>query len=66
MGSEMCIRDRVERMQKRGRKAKGIAEADPKDIRALKAAATGLLASLSHYGAQLLGELYDAAPPSSP
>lgn len=46
----------VERMQKRGRKAKGIAEADPKDIRTLKAAATGLLASLSSYGAQLLGD----------
>lgn len=46
----------VERMQKRGRKAKGITEADPKDIRALKAAATGLLASLSNYGGQLLGD----------
>lgn len=46
----------VERLQKKGRKAKGISEADPKDIRALKAAATGLLASLSGYGAQLLGD----------
>ncbi|WP_133364724.1 VirB4 family type IV secretion/conjugal transfer ATPase [Qipengyuania sediminis] len=46
----------VERMQKRGRKAQGNTEADPKDIRALKAAATGLLASLSSYGAQLLGD----------
>ena len=46
----------VERLQKKGRKAKGIVEPDPKDIRALKAAATGLLASLSAYGAQLLGD----------
>ena len=46
----------VERLQKKGRKTRGNAEADPKDIRALKAAATGLLASLSSYGAQLLGD----------
>jgi type IV secretion system protein VirB4 len=46
----------VERLQKKGRKAKGSVEADPKDIRALKAAATGLLAALSSYGAQLLGD----------
>ena len=46
----------IERIQKRGRKAKGLTEADPKDIRALKAAATGLMASLSSYGAQLLGD----------
>jgi type IV secretion system protein VirB4 len=46
----------VERLHKKGRKAQGITEADPKDIRALKAAATGLLASLSSYGAQLLGD----------
>ena len=46
----------VERIQKKTRRAKGISEADPKDIRALKAAATGLLASLSSYGAQLLGD----------
>ncbi|MXO91987.1 VirB4 family type IV secretion/conjugal transfer ATPase, partial [Pontixanthobacter aquaemixtae] len=31
-------------------------EADPRDLRTLKAAATGLVASLSAYGAQLLGE----------
>jgi len=31
-------------------------EADPKDIRALTAAATGLVASLTAYGAQILGE----------
>ena len=46
----------VERIQKKTRRAKGVTEADPKDIRALKAAATGLLASLSSYGAQLLGD----------
>ncbi|NVD43406.1 VirB4 family type IV secretion/conjugal transfer ATPase [Qipengyuania atrilutea] len=33
-------------------------EGNPKDVRALKAAATGLVASLSAYGAQLLGD-YD-------
>ncbi|MDN3644678.1 VirB4 family type IV secretion/conjugal transfer ATPase [Pontixanthobacter aestiaquae] len=31
-------------------------EADPRDVRALKAAATGLIASLSSYGARLLDE----------
>ena len=31
-------------------------EADPKDIRSLKAAVTGLVASLSAYGAQVLGD----------
>ncbi|WP_209348343.1 VirB4 family type IV secretion/conjugal transfer ATPase [Pontixanthobacter sp. CEM42] len=31
-------------------------DADPRDVRALKAAATGLIASLSSYGAQLLDE----------
>lgn len=46
----------VERVQKRGRKAKGVTEADPKDARALKAAATGLLAALGNYGAQLLAD----------
>ena len=34
-------------------------EADPKDVRSLKAAVTGLVASLSAYGASILGE-YDA------
>lgn len=34
-------------------------EYDPKDVRALKAAATGLVASLQNYGAAILGE-YDA------
>ena len=46
----------VERLQKKGRKAKGNTEADPKDVRALKAAATGLLAALGNYGAQLLAD----------
>ncbi|MFA7595108.1 MAG: VirB4 family type IV secretion/conjugal transfer ATPase [Novosphingobium sp.] len=35
-------------------------EADPKDLRALRAAASGLIASLGSYGAQLLGD-YEAA-----
>ncbi len=34
--------------------------ADPKDVRSLKAAATGLVASLTAYGAQLLGD-YEGA-----
>ena len=38
------------------RKGRREIEADPKDIRALKAAATGLVASLQPYGAQLLGD----------
>ncbi|WP_375291052.1 VirB4 family type IV secretion/conjugal transfer ATPase [Qipengyuania sp.] len=46
----------VERVQKTTRRKKGAVEADPKDVRSLKAAATGLLASLSNYGAQLLGD----------
>ena len=46
----------VERVQKKARRGTGVVEADPKDIRSLKAAATGLLASLSAYGAQLLGD----------
>ena len=46
----------VERVQKKGCRSKGVTNADPKDIRALKAAATGLLASLGSYGAQLLGD----------
>ncbi len=39
--------------QRRGRNE---IEADPKDIRSLKAAATGLVASLQSYGAAILGE----------
>ena len=36
-------------------------EADPKDIRSLKAAITGLVASLSSYGAQVLGDYANPA-----
>lgn len=46
----------VERVRKKTRRGRGAVEADPRDIRALKAAATGLMASLSAYGAQLLGD----------
>ena len=46
--------DRANRMVRRKKQA-GV-EADPKDLRALRAAATGLIASLSSYGAQLLGD----------
>lgn len=42
------------------RQGKSAVEADPKDVRALKAAATGLIASLSSYNAALLGE-YEGA-----
>ncbi|MEM9086608.1 MAG: VirB4 family type IV secretion/conjugal transfer ATPase [Pseudomonadota bacterium] len=42
------------------RQGKDELEADPKDIRSLKAAVTGLTASLSAYGAAVLGD-YEAA-----
>ncbi|MBD3728988.1 MAG: VirB4 family type IV secretion/conjugal transfer ATPase [Sphingomonadales bacterium] len=42
------------------RKGRGEIEPDPKDLRSLKAAATGLVASLSAYGAQVLGD-YEAS-----
>lgn len=38
------------------RKGQSDVEADPKDLRSLKAAATGLVASLQSYGASLLGD----------
>jgi len=38
------------------RKGQSEIEADPKDIRSLKAAATGMIASLGAYNAQLLGD----------
>ena len=38
------------------RKGQSEIEADPKDIRSLKAAATGIIASLGAYNAQLLGD----------
>jgi len=38
----------------------GEIEADPKDIRALRAAATGLVAALQPYGAQVLGDYANA------
>lgn len=38
------------------RKGRAEIEADPKDMRALKSAATGLMASLAAYGAQPLGD----------
>ncbi|WP_228242906.1 VirB4 family type IV secretion/conjugal transfer ATPase [Porphyrobacter sp. GA68] len=45
----------------RSRRGKGgVVEADPRDLRALKAAAGGLVAALSAYGAQLLGD-YEGA-----
>ncbi|MEL6488108.1 MAG: VirB4 family type IV secretion/conjugal transfer ATPase, partial [Pseudomonadota bacterium] len=44
------------------RQGKDELEADPKDIRSLKAAVTGLTASLSAYGAEVLGDY--AAPGS--
>ncbi|MBE5075063.1 VirB4 family type IV secretion/conjugal transfer ATPase [Erythrobacteraceae bacterium E2-1 Yellow Sea] len=45
----------AERLQRFGNKRRDV-EADPKDLRTLKAAVTGLVASLSSYGAQVLGE----------
>ncbi|GMM92477.1 VirB4 family type IV secretion/conjugal transfer ATPase [Qipengyuania sp. MTN3-11] len=46
----------VERAQKKMSRRKNEIEADPKDLRSLKAAAQGLVASLSAYGAQVLGD----------
>ena len=46
--------ERLARMMKRG--GKGPVEADPSDIRALRAAAASLTASLGAYGARLLGD----------
>ena len=49
----------VERLSRMwSRKGQERIEADPRDVRTLKAAATGMMASLSAYGAQMLGE-YD-------
>lgn len=45
----------AERLRRFGNKRRDV-EADPKDLRTLKAAVTGLVASLSSYGAQVLGE----------
>ena len=50
--------EKVSRMLKRG--GKGPVEADPADLRALRAAATSLTASLGAYGARLLGD-YEGA-----
>ena len=46
--------DRASRVARRRKSSR--VEADPKDLRALRAAATGLIASLSAYGAQPLGD----------
>ncbi len=46
----------VERTQKKFSRRKVDVAADPKDLRSLKAAAQGLVASLSAYGAQVLGD----------
>ncbi len=48
------LAERVSKMWSRKRQVE--VEADPKDVRSLKAAATGLVASLGAYGAQLLGD----------
>ncbi len=47
--------ERVGKTVKRRKKGERL-EADPKDLRSLRAAATGLVASLQAYGASLLGE----------
>ncbi|UVI39256.1 VirB4 family type IV secretion/conjugal transfer ATPase [Qipengyuania spongiae] len=46
----------VERAQKKLSRRGQEAEVDPKDLRSLRAAAQGLVASLSAYGAQVLGD----------
>ncbi len=51
----------VERVSKSwNRKGRQVVEADPKDLRSLKAAATGLIASLSAYGATPLTDYASA------
>jgi len=53
-------RGRAERIgRKFSRRGMGELEADPRDLRVLKSAVTALVASLSAYGAQVLGD-YDA------
>ena len=46
----------VERLSKKGKRRKQQLEADPKDLRSLRAASQGLVASLSAYGATVLGD----------
>ncbi len=46
--------EKLSRMLKRG--GKDVADADPADVRALRAAASALVASLGAYGARLLGD----------
>jgi type IV secretion system protein VirB4 len=55
--------DKLSRMMKRGKA--GSAEADPGDVRALRAAANAMLASLAPYGARLLGDYEGAGGPCS-
>ena len=50
--------EKLSRMMKRG--GRGPVEADPSDVRALRAAANAMLASLAPYGARLLGD-YEGA-----
>ena len=51
--------ERLSRMMRR--QGRGPVEADPADVRALRAAATSMLASLSPYGARMLGDYESAA-----
>ena len=46
----------VERLSKKAKGRKSQLEADPKDLRSLRAAAQGLVASLQAYGASVLGD----------
>ncbi|SMQ69858.1 type IV secretion system protein VirB4 [Altererythrobacter xiamenensis] len=46
----------VERAQRKFSRRGGEIEADPKDLRALQSAVTGIVASLSSYGAAVLGD----------
>ncbi len=52
------LAERLAKMWTRATRSGGVAEieADPRDIRSLKAAATGMIASLGAYNAQLLGD----------
>ncbi|MGI8943134.1 MAG: VirB4 family type IV secretion/conjugal transfer ATPase, partial [Qipengyuania sp.] len=51
-----CKAGLAERAQKRFSRRKSDIDADPKDLRSLRAAVTGMVAALQAYGAQVLGD----------
>lgn len=55
----------VERMARKSKRRGDSVEADPADLRSLRAAATSLVASLGEYGGRLLGEYEGTSGPCS-